>query len=116
MKGAATAFLRVQGNICDLGTGKFRASLELYSPSDDPQVEVSGRKVPLETDETVALAYSLQEAPVWKLDFKQLLSGEQNVPSGTYLLRPYQPRAKFPWYLFTARPATRRGGWRCSTR
>ena len=91
MKGAATVFLRVQGNVCDLGTEKFHASLELYSPSDDPRVEVSGRKVPLETDETVALAYSLQESPVWKLDFKQLLSGEQSVPSGTYLLRPYEP-------------------------
>jgi len=91
MKGAATVFLRVQGDLRDLGTAKFHASLELYSPSDDPQVEVNGRKVPLETDETVALASSLQEAPVWKIDFKQLLSGEQSIPSGTYLLRSYQP-------------------------
>lgn len=91
MSGPATVFLRVQGDLRDLGTAKFHASLELYSVGNDPQVEVSGRKVPLETDETVALAYSLQEAPVWKIDFKQLLSGEQTIPSGTYLLRAYQP-------------------------
>ena len=91
LKAPATAFLRLHGNLCDVGTEKFYGSLELYSLSDDPQTEVNGRKIPLEIDFTAALASSLQQSLVWKVDYKQLLSGQQRIPTGAYLLQPYQP-------------------------
>jgi len=91
LKAPATLFLRVRGNVADMGTERLTASLEVHSVAENPRVDVDGRSVPLETDLSVALAHSLEGSQVWHLDLKQFFSGEQAIPTGAYLLRPHQP-------------------------
>jgi pimeloyl-ACP methyl ester carboxylesterase len=91
LKPPATLFLRVQGDVVDMGTDRLTATLEVHSVADDHHIQVNGRSVPLETDLSVALAHSLEGSQVWNLDLRQFLSGEQQIPTGTYLLRPHQP-------------------------
>ena len=87
----ATAFLRIQGQVCDLAAGTLKGLIEVYSPFETSEITVENRRVPLETDLTVALAYGLQESPFWKVELKQFFSGEQHIRTGAYLTQPYRP-------------------------
>jgi pimeloyl-ACP methyl ester carboxylesterase len=88
---AATAFLRIEGKLADLDRNRCRASLELYSVYVTNTVQVAGRPVPLETDTTAPIAYTLNQTFVWSLGNAQFLSAEERIPSGIYITRPYQP-------------------------
>jgi pimeloyl-ACP methyl ester carboxylesterase len=87
---AATAFLRIEGSLADMGGDKCRGSLELYSPLVQETVQVGGHSLPLEADTTIPLAYSLNQSSIWGLGRQQFLSGTERVPSDVYLARPYQ--------------------------
>jgi pimeloyl-ACP methyl ester carboxylesterase len=87
----ATALLRVEGGLAELGQGHLQARLELYSPSKDREIQVGDRMVPLETDTTVSLAYALNQSQAWRLGRMQFMSGEEKVPTGVYLPEPYRP-------------------------
>jgi pimeloyl-ACP methyl ester carboxylesterase len=87
----ATVFLRVEGGLAELASNRCRVSLELYTPFVTNQVTVADRHIPLETDMTVPLAYSLNRSFVWHLGMGQFLSGEEVIPTGVYLTRSYQP-------------------------
>jgi pimeloyl-ACP methyl ester carboxylesterase len=86
----ATALLRVEGGITNLAFDGMTATLELYSPFDDTEFQVGDRKLPLETDTTIALAYSLNQSSVWELGRAQFLSGVERIPTGVYLPEPYR--------------------------
>jgi pimeloyl-ACP methyl ester carboxylesterase len=86
-----TAFLRIEGGLADLGPNPCRASLELYSPFTTKTTRVDNRAIPLETDTTAPLAYSLNQAFLWSLGNVQFLSGTEQIPTDIYLTRPYQP-------------------------
>jgi len=87
----ATAFLRIEGRLEDLGRKPCRASLELYSPFTTKTTQFEDHTVPLETDTTAPLAYSLNQTFLWSLGNVQFLSGIERIPTGIYLTRPYQP-------------------------
>jgi pimeloyl-ACP methyl ester carboxylesterase len=87
----ATAVLRLNGDLHDFQRGACTASLELYSTFDDTTITINRQTVPLETDTTTAIAYSLNQAPLWKLGYAQFLSSVEKLPSDVYQTRPYQP-------------------------
>jgi pimeloyl-ACP methyl ester carboxylesterase len=87
----ATAFLRIEGGLADLGRNPCKASLELYSPFASKTTQVESHTVPFETDTTAPLAYSLNQAFLWSLGNVQFLSGVEQIPTGIYSTRPYQP-------------------------
>ena len=91
----ATLLLRFDGKPADWAAGGLSARLELYSSHDVAEVEVNGRKVPLETDFTAPLAHGLKDNALWRLGLIQLLTGEERVASSIYLTEPYQ-RGKIP--------------------
>ncbi len=88
---AATAFLRIEGGPADLASNQCPATLELYSPFTTNTMQVGSRTVPLETDTTAPLAYSLNQSFIWSLGRVQFLSAQEQIPTGVYLTRPYQP-------------------------
>ena len=84
-----TAFLKVEGDIKDLGNKSARASLELYSGYEERKTIVNGQKIPLETDSTTPIAYQLNDAPVWSLGLESFIKPEQQ-KSELLRLQPYQ--------------------------
>jgi len=92
----ATAFVRIKGGVCEMGSENLSASLELYSPFDVAEIQVGNRKVPLEADLTAPLAYSLEDSVLWKFEIAGFLSGGQKlIKTGLYMIQPYQ-REKIP--------------------
>ncbi|MFQ5930699.1 MAG: esterase/lipase family protein, partial [Acidobacteriota bacterium] len=96
LKLPATAFVRIRGGVCEMGSENFSASLEIYSPFDVSEIQVGNRKVPLETDLTAPLAYSLEGSVLWDFELGGFFSGGQKlVKTGLYMVQPYQ-REKIP--------------------
>jgi triacylglycerol esterase/lipase EstA (alpha/beta hydrolase family) len=58
-------FLRFEAPRAGLREAAQRATLEIYNSRDDDEVEVAGRRVPLEFETSAALALTLDGAPVW---------------------------------------------------
>jgi len=85
-----TVVLRLESRIDDVAGGDLRGSIELYSPFDQPEVEMAGRLAPLETDTTAPTAYVLNQSYVWKLGMLQFLSAEERIPTDVYLTQPYR--------------------------
>ncbi|MEI6085842.1 MAG: hypothetical protein WCS70_16275 [Verrucomicrobiota bacterium] len=105
----ATAFLRLEGSVCDMSSAGLKAKLELYSAYDVHEIKVGNRTVPLEGDLTAPLAYSLQQSVIWSVAFAQLVSGKQLIPTGVYLPQPYEP-GKIP-VVFVHGTASSPVGW-----
>lgn len=90
----ATAFLRVDGGLEGLRTGRLRGTLELYDPLRTPDVDVEGQTIPLEAQTTTAYAHLLGTSPVWDFEFAGFLSGsDETIPPGISLMEPYRPEA-----------------------
>jgi pimeloyl-ACP methyl ester carboxylesterase len=87
----ATAFLRLEGTVCDMTSSRLKATLELYSSFDAHTVTVGGRTVPLEMDHTAPVAYGLQHSVQWKARLTQFFTGCELIKSGIYLTEPYTP-------------------------
>jgi pimeloyl-ACP methyl ester carboxylesterase len=82
-----TAFLRFEGD-----PGELKARLELHNPLANQTVQVQGRSVPLETDLTTPLAYSLSRSDAYRLQYEGFLFADKvQKRTGIYLLEPYQP-------------------------
>jgi pimeloyl-ACP methyl ester carboxylesterase len=86
-----TAFLRIDGGLKELGSGKATATLELYSAYDQAEVTVNGRTVPLETDSTAPLAYRLNKSEVWSLGLKRFLGSGGRIANPLLIIQPYEP-------------------------
>ena len=73
---------------------RHRAILELYDPLQSTDVALDGRHVPLESDITTPLAYSLNDKSFAKLDQPTtglLYPDRIKKLTGIYMLEPYQP-------------------------
>jgi len=87
----ATAFLRVEGGVRQLGHG-LKARLELYSTYETTSVTVAGRQIPLEADLSATLAYGTQKADLWRYDLKGFFRGSQALrQNGLILPQPFEP-------------------------
>ncbi|MBN8624339.1 MAG: hypothetical protein J0M17_02500 [Planctomycetes bacterium] len=91
-----TAFLRVvpQGTAGEGQSLPTQVELELYDPLQSTDIEVAGRRVPLESDASTALAHYLNN-PELKLDelatIGLLRPDYNNEHAGLYMLQPYEP-------------------------
>jgi pimeloyl-ACP methyl ester carboxylesterase len=84
-----TAFLRISGDVEDLGVRNIRATLEFHSAYKDTTISVNGQKVPLETDTTAPLAYKLSDASLWRqLGPRRFIFGGQEKPK-LLMIQPY---------------------------
>jgi pimeloyl-ACP methyl ester carboxylesterase len=90
LKMAASAFLRLDGDRAELRSGRLAAALELYAPFNASEIEVVGRRVPLEADLTAPLAYTLEHGRIWDFEIGGFLSPD--LPeSGLFMMQPYTP-------------------------
>lgn len=88
-----TALLRMEDVQAQLATGRVAGWLSLELAVGDRRVEIDGERIPLETETTAALAYTLAESPVWQREIGGFLQRIAAIEKGTQLasLRPYMP-------------------------
>ena len=92
VKVPVTAFLRIENPLEGIASGSVRGQIELYPADAARTVTVGNRTVPLELAPSAALAYTLENAPVWKTELGAFLSAEHSVfPGGLGLMHPYRP-------------------------
>ncbi|PQO48127.1 esterase/lipase family protein [Blastopirellula marina] len=95
---ALTAFLEVsQKPDVDPETKKFihHCRIHLYDPLEQPEIEIHGKRVPLEADISTPLAYLLDSSNMSQMYMStigMLSPGEQTEQSGIYMLEPYDPQ------------------------
>jgi pimeloyl-ACP methyl ester carboxylesterase len=96
---AATAFLRFEGTLADLGTQRC-GRLELYNPLTIQVTKAAGQTVPLETDLTTPLAYFLARSNLGDItEYVGFFRGDRiRAQTGMRMLAPYQ-RGKIPVVL-----------------
>ena len=87
-----TAILRIQGGVAALSAGTARAALELYSTQDTSTANMNdGIAIPLESDLTTPMAYSLEGSELFDLGLMSFLGREPNkIPDGLYMTEPYR--------------------------
>ena len=95
IKVAVTAFLRLEDLEEGLQSGHLRGRFELYTEDEATSVSINGRTVPLEYEQSSALAYTLEGSRVYDLELKALLSGD---------LRLFKDKARFEDALFFMGP------------
>ncbi|QDU64856.1 Alpha/beta hydrolase family protein [Planctomycetes bacterium Pan216] len=87
-----TAFLRMDGGLCDAKGCRRHATLELHDPLRSQSIEVAGQVVPLESNLTAPLGFHLAETRLERLELKSLLRpGSVADRTGLYMLEPYDP-------------------------
>ncbi len=68
-----TALLRSPRSRTALAWPPFESTLEVHVPDITEAVEIAGRRVPLETEPTAVLAFSLNDSPIWKQEYLRFL-------------------------------------------
>ncbi len=92
LKVPVTVFLRLDDVRAGISSGELRGTLEVYTKDTATTTTVDGRAVPLEFEPSAALAYTLNDAPVWESEIRGFLYGNF-LKSGwaLYALSPYRP-------------------------
>lgn len=92
---AATALLRLlpdadnKGSMAPNTQGVYIADFELYDPMKSEYVTIAGHKIPLETDMTTPLAYTIEKAPD-QSGFEGMINPDAwKDQQGLYTLQPY---------------------------
>jgi pimeloyl-ACP methyl ester carboxylesterase len=95
-----TALLRIDDVQEQLRTGRVAGFLTLEFGFLSRNIDVGGKQVPLETEPTATLAYTLAESPVWQREISGFLQRAGAIETGTRLasLQPYRP-GKIPIVL-----------------
>jgi pimeloyl-ACP methyl ester carboxylesterase len=93
---AVTAFLRVvpQQIVSDRSPAPRQVLLELYDPLESTDIEIAGRRVPLESDGSTALAFYLNnpQLNINEMSTAGLLRPDlSETGSSLYMLEPYDP-------------------------
>ena len=86
---AATAFLKLEGDLTDL-EGGLSATLALYSTYDARTVQVGDHVIPLNSDQSATVAYGTELAGYWRHDLAGLFGGGKARQNGLILPRPYE--------------------------
>ena len=88
----ATAVLVVEDVRRQLATGRVRARLDLDANPDPKPLEIAGRQVPLEREQTATIAAMLADSPVWERERQAFLGGlATQMPDGLLVaLRPHR--------------------------
>lgn len=88
-----TALLQVPEVRRALGEGRVSGRLWLFTRDETVEIEVGGRRLPLEAEPSAALAAGLEESSFWVLERKGFLSGDfsRKGYSGLTMFQPYHP-------------------------
>jgi hypothetical protein len=91
-----TAVVRFDNLSTTLSTGRIRAVMSLYEDDATGSVTIEGRAIPLERETTAALAYRLNDSPLWDFEIAGFRRGdfrskdtEENY--GLFMVQPYRP-------------------------
>jgi pimeloyl-ACP methyl ester carboxylesterase len=107
-----TALLRTPRSRSALAWPPFSGTLEVHAPETTDTVDVGGWRVPLETEPTAVLAYSLADSPIWQQEYQRFFQtlpfagGEQ---SELYATVPHR-RGRIP-VVFVHGTASSFGRW-----
>jgi pimeloyl-ACP methyl ester carboxylesterase len=107
-----TALLRTPRSRAALAWSPLAATLEIHVPEVADSIDVGGRQVPLETESTAVLAYSLADSPIWRQEYLRFFEampfarGEQ---SELYATVPHR-RGRIP-VVFVHGTASSFGRW-----
>jgi pimeloyl-ACP methyl ester carboxylesterase len=96
-----TALLRAPRSRAALAWSPLAATLEIHVPDVAESIDVGGRLVPLETEPTAVLAYSLADSPIWRqeyLRFFEALPFARGEQSELYATVPHR-RGRIPVVL-----------------
>jgi pimeloyl-ACP methyl ester carboxylesterase len=94
-----TALLRFEHARARLASGKLNGRLELYAADQTEMVTVDGdRRQPIEFDPTAALAYQLNDSPLYSMEigaffrggFISKLAAKDRAQDGLFTLQPYR--------------------------
>ena len=88
-----------------------QATLHLYPQSETETVMIAGRTVPLELEPTAALAWALQEAPVWDRELKGFLGNVFQVGAPNQLVSMIPHRYGRIPVVFVHGTASSAGRW-----
>jgi len=87
-----TALLRIEDASAGIAGGQVRAEIEIYSADSAESVAIRGHRVPLELEPTAALAYQLEDAPIWDTELASFFSAlRPPFPEGLLMIHPYRP-------------------------
>jgi len=89
-----TALLRSPRSRTALAWPPFEGTLEVHVPDTTDAVEIAGRQVPLEAEPTAVLAFSLNDALIWRqeyLRFFQAMPYAHGEQSELYATVPHRP-------------------------
>lgn len=94
-----TALLRLDNARHHLKTGKLNGRLEVYAADKANAVIINGQKQPMESDSSAALAYQLNDSPLYAMEIANFLHGglftsgmipKDRAQDGIFLLQPYK--------------------------
>ena len=102
-----TALLRFDNARASLSKGKIKGRIEVYAADQTSTVTIDGRKQPMESDPTAALAYQLNDSPIYAMEIAGFLNGsvftsglfpKDRAQDGIFTMQPYRP-GKIPVVL-----------------
>ena len=88
-----TALVRLDDVQQGIATGRLHGRIELYPADRGQTIEIEGRTVPLELEPSATLAYQLEAAPVWEMEFRGFLSAtfRPQTTESLFMMYPYRP-------------------------
>jgi pimeloyl-ACP methyl ester carboxylesterase len=94
-----TAFVRFDDPQRAMRGGLLHGTVELYDVAKTTAVEVGAYSVPLESDSSAALAYGLEDSPLWDFEIAGFRRGDFSFrgtdkggsDNGFFMLHPYHP-------------------------
>ena len=102
-----TALLRFDNARASLSKGKIQGRIEVYAADQASTVTIDGQKLPIEADPTAALAYQLNDSPLYAMEIAGFLNGsvftsgllpKDRAQDGIFTMQPYRP-GKIPVVL-----------------
>lgn len=94
-----TALLRLENARASLSKGKINGRLEVYSADQTSTVTIDGQQQPIESDPTAALAYQLNDSPLYAMEIAGFLNGsiftsgllsKDRAQDGIFTMQPYK--------------------------
>src|SRR5262249_8360149 len=92
LKGPVTAVLRLDNVAEGIASGRIQGEIEIYTAEAADTVDIAGRRMPLQLEPTAALAYQLEDSPIWDTELGSFLSAlRPPSPESLVMLHPYRP-------------------------
>ncbi len=94
-----TALLRFENARASLSKGKIQGRIEVYAADKTSTVTIDGQQQPIESDPTAALAYQLNDSPLYAMEIAGFLNGaiftsglipKDRAQDGIFTMQPYK--------------------------